>query len=80
MNLPVYYVRPLVYIAVDQRKKLCQKSHFFMYVFLKVNFPAIKLLIYLDKLNIYLYVHVCVCVSVSNDQHYLPQWKSDSSL
>jgi len=62
MNLPVYYVRPLVYIAVDQRKKLCQKSHFFMYVFLKVNFPAIKLLIYLDNLNIYLYVRVCVCL------------------
>ena len=63
MNLPINYVRPLVYIAVDQRKKLCQKNHFFMYVFLKVNCPAIKLLIYLNNLiNIYIYIYLCVCV------------------
>jgi hypothetical protein len=48
-SMPLYYGRSLVYIPVDARKKHCQKNHLFMYVFLKVNYPAIKLHIYLDN-------------------------------
>jgi hypothetical protein len=61
--LPIYYARPLVYIPVDQRKKTLSKEPFFIYVFLKVNCPAIKLLIYLNNLlNIYIYIYIYIYI------------------